>query len=33
MNYGLYLSASGALNNLYKQDLYANNLANASTIG
>jgi flagellar basal body rod protein FlgG len=33
MNYGLYLSASGALHSLFRQDLYANNLANADTIG
>lgn len=33
MNYGLYLSASGALTNLYRQDVYANNLANVETTG
>ncbi len=33
MNYGLYLSASGALANLHRQDLHANNLANMDTIG
>jgi len=33
MNYGLYLSASGLLTSLYRQDVYANNLANASTVG
>lgn len=33
MNYGLYLSAAGAMTNLFRQDLYANNLANANTIG
>jgi flagellar basal body rod protein FlgG len=33
MNYGLYLSASGALTSLYKQDVYANNLANMDTVG
>lgn len=33
MNYGLYLSASGVLTNLYRQDVYANNLANVSTAG
>ena len=33
MNYGLYLSASGVLTNLYRQDVYANNLANAQTVG
>ncbi len=33
MNYGLYLSASGVLTNLYRQDVYANNLANVETTG
>ncbi len=33
MNYGLYLSASGVLTNLYRQDVFANNLANAQTAG
>jgi flagellar basal body rod protein FlgG len=33
MNYGLHLSAAGVLSNLYRQDLYANNLANIETIG
>lgn len=33
MNYGLYLSASGALANLYRQDVFANNLANSNTVG
>ncbi|MFW6059097.1 MAG: flagellar hook-basal body protein [Phycisphaeraceae bacterium] len=33
MNYGLYLSASGAMTNLYRQDVYANNLANVNTVG
>ena len=33
MNYGLYLSASGVLTNLYRQDVFANNLANARTVG
>lgn len=33
MNYGLYLSAAGALTNVYRQGLVANNLANVSTIG
>lgn len=33
MNYGLYLSAGGALANMFRQDLYANNLANANTVG
>ncbi len=31
MNYGLYLSASGVLTNIYRQDVYANNLANVET--
>lgn len=33
MNYGLYLSASGVLTNSYRQDVYANNLANVNTVG
>ncbi len=33
MNYGLYLSASGVLTNMYRQDVIANNLANANTAG
>jgi flagellar basal-body rod protein FlgG len=33
MNYGLHVSASGVLTNLYRQDIHANNLANASTVG
>lgn len=33
MNYGLYLSAAGALSNMFRQDLHANNLANMDTIG
>ena len=33
MNYGMYLSASGVLTNTYRQDVYANNLANAQTVG
>ena len=33
MNYGLYLSASGVLTNLYRQDVFANNLANSETVG
>jgi flagellar basal body rod protein FlgG len=33
MNYGLYLSAGGALTNLYRQDVIANNLANVNTTG
>lgn len=33
MNYGLYLSASGLLVNRHIQDVVANNIANANTIG
>src|SRR3954471_17716697 len=33
MNYGLYLSAMGVLANSQRQDVIANNLANAETIG
>ncbi len=33
MNYGLYLSAAGALTNMHRQDVYANNLANMNTVG
>lgn len=33
MNYGLYLSASGVLTNMYRQDVFANNLANVNTPG
>ncbi len=33
MNYGLYLSASGVLTNTYRQDVFANNLANVETNG
>lgn len=33
MNYGLHLSASGVLTNMYRQDIHANNLANATTVG
>lgn len=33
MNYGLYLSASGVLTNSYRQDVFANNLANVNTVG
>ncbi|MCE9590130.1 MAG: flagellar hook-basal body protein [Planctomycetes bacterium] len=33
MNYGLYLSASGVLTNLYRQDVLTNNLANVATDG
>ncbi|MDX2148853.1 MAG: flagellar hook-basal body protein [Planctomycetota bacterium] len=33
MNYGLYLSAAGALSALHRQDVFSNNLANMDTIG
>jgi len=33
MNYGLYLSAAGAMSNMHKLDVYANNLANIETTG
>jgi flagellar basal body rod protein FlgG len=33
MNYGLYLSAGGALTSMYRQDVLANNLANLNTVG
>lgn len=33
MNYGMHLSATGALVNLHKMDVLANNLANVGTIG
>ncbi|UCD76459.1 MAG: flagellar hook-basal body protein [Phycisphaerales bacterium] len=33
MNYGLYLSAAGAVANLFRQDVIANNLANLNTTG
>lgn len=33
MNYGLYLSAAGMMTNLHRQDVIANNLANANTTG
>lgn len=33
MNYGLYLSAAGALTNMHRQDVMANNLANVNTVG
>ncbi|NJL35078.1 MAG: hypothetical protein HC893_16000 [Chloroflexaceae bacterium] len=33
MYYGIQLSVSGILTNLYKTDVAANNLANASTTG
>ena len=33
MNYGLYLSATGVLTNMYRQDVITNNLANTNTVG
>jgi flagellar basal body rod protein FlgG len=33
MNYGLQISASGAMTALYRQDVLTNNLANANTVG
>lgn len=33
MNYGLHLSAGGALTSMHKQDVHANNLANINTVG
>ncbi len=33
MNYGMYISASGALTAMYRQDVITNNLANANTPG
>src|SRR5687767_1053211 len=33
MIYGLYASASGVLSNSYRQDVIANNIANAETVG
>jgi flagellar basal-body rod protein FlgG len=33
MNYGLYISTSGALNAAYRQDLHTSNLANVNTAG
>jgi flagellar basal body rod protein FlgG len=33
MNYGLYLSAGGALASMHRQDVAANNLANLNTVG
>ena len=32
MNYGMYLSAAGALGNMHRQDVLANNLANMNTV-
>lgn len=33
MNYGLQISASGALTQMYRQDVLTNNLANLNTVG
>jgi flagellar basal-body rod protein FlgF len=33
MLYGLYLSAAGVMTNSYRQDVIANNIANAETVG
>lgn len=33
MNYGLYLSAAGAIASAHRQDVLANNLANINTVG
>lgn len=33
MNYGMHLSASGALTSLYRMDVLGNNLSNISTVG
>lgn len=33
MQYGLWLSAAGVMSNVHKQDVLANNLANAETVG
>ena len=33
MLYGLYLSATGVMTNSYRQDVIANNIANADTVG
>lgn len=33
MNYGLYVSASGVLTHMYRQDVFANNLSNVHTAG
>jgi flagellar basal body rod protein FlgG len=33
MLYGLYLSATGVMTNAYRQDVIANNIANAETVG
>ena len=33
MNYGFQISSSGLLTALYRQDVYANNMANMDTVG
>ena len=33
MNYGFYVSASGMLTSLHRQDVAASNLANVNTVG
>ncbi len=33
MNYGMYLSATGVLTNMHRQDVIANNLVNSTTTG
>lgn len=33
MNYGLYLSAGGVMTNMYRQDVFSNNLSNVQTAG
>jgi len=33
MNYGLYVSAAGALGSMYRQDVLTNNMANMNTVG
>ena len=33
MNYGMQISASGALSGLYRMDVFSNNLANINTTG
>ena len=33
MNYGLYLSAAGAISSIHRQNVLANNLANMNTVG
>lgn len=33
MNYGIQISASGAMTAMYRQDVFSNNLANGTTVG